>query len=545
MGVMTFAVYSAVAGIWFRGDSSTRQGNWDDLNCWWTWYTYQNHVTSLSNPGDVNIPYGHTVIVSGTTAKCYSLAAFSNDANHPATVRIVSGGALNVTGGGTEEIGKVTGIYGEAYKYGCLDIQSGGTNTGILVVGGAGVGIVTNAGYNSFGGGMKIARDPGSSGTYVHDGGYNRFPYARDIDIGMNGSGKLIVRSGTFNFTWYANGNNVVGYTRIGCGDGGGTGVVQIEDGTVFEAGLPYLGGNATTVGDGRVQIKGGTFKVKSNLGAKHGVDSMWIGAATDDAGGVRDGSYGEISGWGKVTSAYTEVNSVSARIGNGVIIADGEGEERVLDCSAMWQVTNVIFDAESKRTNGWYAVNKGAVLLPGVNVVLDNGGDNRTFLEGSNAVGCSRGLVKPDLINAVFVDVMVPYKQAGKNLAVMLLASDRSDAHAEALTERYKAIGFWKVGVFDSRTVFAADTRQGMQRARVDFRYDHNKVSNPDNRLAVLRWNSTAGKWTRLSTHDEQPDDYIVSTGTFTDESDDPVWGIGLFCVAEVEPKGTVISVR
>ena len=152
---------------------------------------------------------------------------------------------------------------------------------------------------------------------------------------------------------------------------------------------------------------------------------------------------------------------------------------------------------------------------------------------------------MKPDLINAVFVDVRVPYKEAGKNLAVMLLASDRSDAHAEALSERYKAIGFWKVGVFDSRTVFTADTRQGMQRARVDFRYDHNKVSNPDNRLAVLRWNSTAGKWTRLSTHDEQPDDYIVSTGTFTDESDDPVWGIGLFCVAEVEPKGTVISVR
>ena len=67
---------TAFGGIWFKGDATMRQGYWDDLNCWWTWYTYANHATSLSSITDVNIPYGHTVVVTGTTAKCYSLKAF-------------------------------------------------------------------------------------------------------------------------------------------------------------------------------------------------------------------------------------------------------------------------------------------------------------------------------------------------------------------------------------------------------------------------------------------------------------------------------------
>ena len=545
MASTLLAAATAFGGIWFKGDATTKQGYWNDLNCWWTWYNYANHATSLTSIDDVNIPYGHTVVVTGTTANCWSLKAFSNDASHPATVRIVSGGTLNVTRGGDEEFGTRYSAYSDAYKYGCLDIQPGATNSGSIVVGGTGHGIVTNAGCNSFGN-MKIGRDAGSSGIYVHDDGYNKLDYPKDLDVGINGDGKLLVQSGTFGFKWYANGDNIIGYTRIGCGSGGGTGIVQVEDGARFEAGLPYLGGNATTVGDGRVRLRGGTFKVLSDFGNSRGIDSMWIGAATDGTGLVRGDTYGQISGWGVVAgNSAGNANSIHARLGNGVIVADGEGVERTLDCSDVWQVTNVLFGAEATRTNGWYAINKGAVIMPGVNVVLDNGGDNWGFRQGANAVGCCRGLRKPDLVNAVYMNVRVPFKQAGKNLGVMLLASDRSDAHADALEERYMPLGFWKAGIFDNRIGFSAATRQDIQWAELDFRYDQNKVQNAENALAVLRWSETDQKWTRLARYDEQPADFIVSTGRFTDPSDDPVWGIGLFCVAEMKPTGFKLIVR
>lgn len=535
----------AHAGIWFKGDATMRQGYWDDLNCWWTWYTYANHATSLSSITDVNIPYGHTVVVTGTTAKCYSLKAFSNEADHPATVRIVAGGTLNVTSGGAEEFGTRHSAYGEAYKYGCLDIQVGATNAGALVVGGTGFGTVTNAGCHSWGGDMKIGRDAGSGGVYVHDGGINTFNYPQNLDVGMDGTGELLVKSGTFAFRWFANGDNVIGYTRIGCGAGGGSGLVQIEDGALFQAGLPYLGGNATTVGDGRVRLRGGTFRVISDFGESRLQDSMWIGAATDGSGAVRDGAYGQVSGWGTVLGRGDNAGSVYARLGNGRIVADGEGVERTLDCSAMWQVTNVLFGAESTRSNGWFAVNKGAVIMPGVNVVLDNGGDAWGFREGTNAVGCCRGLARPDLVNAVFVNVRVPWKAAGKNLGVMLLADDRSDAHADALDAKYAPLGFWKAGVFDSRTSFTESTRQDIEWAELDFRYDQSKVKDSGNRLAVLRWSETNGAWKRIARYVRQPDDFIVSTGRFTERSDDPVWGIGLFCVAEEMESPFVMVIR
>lgn len=533
------------AGHWFKGDSTTRMGSWDDITCWYGWYDYANHVSSLDSINDVNLPKGHTVVVSGETANCWSLNAFSDDEANPATVRIVAGGRLNVTRGGSTQIGSRNHDHSEAYKYGCLDIRPGGTNRSGLVVGGSGVGSVTNAGCHVWSGDMTIGRDVGSSGIYILDGGVNTFEYPKNLCVGKNGTGDLWIKSGNFQFKWYVNNAQVIGYTHIGCGETGGRGFVRIEDGTRFEAGLACLGGDATTVGDGRVRLRGGTFTTLCKHGAEWGTDSMWIGSATDENGSVREGSYGEISGWGTVTGIGTGDASVHARLGNGRIVADGEGVARTLDCSSMWQVTNVLFGAESTRSNGWYAVNKGALIMPGVNIVRDNGGDNWAFRQGTNAVGCCRGLRKPDLVNSVFVNVRVNWKAAGKNLGVMLLADDREDAHADALGEQYLPLGFWKMGVFDDRTSFTAEKSQVIEWAELDFRYDQNKVRDAGHRLAVLRWSETDGAWRRIARYDAQPSDFIVSTGRIKTPSDDPVWGIGLFCVAEEKPIGLSVFVK
>ena len=540
------------AGIWFRAADNVRQGYWDDIKNWYTWHSYSANATTLATVDDVNIPYGHTVVVTGKTANCYNLKAFSKEASYPATVRVVPGGFLLVDKGGSEEFGsKYPSGFGAEYKYGLLDIQPGGTNFGSVVVGGTGCGIVTNAGVCSFGN-MIIGRDVGSQGVYVHNDGLNWQDYPKDIYIGVDGSGELHVNKGRFNFKWYVDDNQVIGFAHIGCGGGTGTGLVKIERDAIFESGHVYLGGGGGTFGVGRVRMRGGMMSIHSKLGLERGFDSLWIGAAIDDVGDIRSGSYGEICGWGTIAgggsndidSGYMRMG-IYARLGNGAIIADGEGEERELDCSAMYAVTNVLFGAAESRSNGWYAVNKGAVIMPGVNVVLDNGGDNWAFQQGSNSVGCCRSLICPDLVNSVRIEVRVEWKAAGKNLGVMLLAGDRSDAKADDLSERYKPLGFWKAGVFDSRTEFTAEKRQVIQHAKLDFRYDHNKIGKSDSRLAVLRYSGTDGKWSRLNWYATQPENCIVSSGKFTEPSDDPIWGIGLFCVAEVEKKTTAIVIR
>ena len=520
----------AHASLYFKAaDETTRTGYANDMNNWWTGSDYTAHPSGLSQT-DANMSVGHVCLVNTSLPRLWDVRLASNDSNHPATVRIMSGGFLDAW---WQSDGVRVGAW--ANRYGCLDILPGGTNATVLTVGESGFGTVTNAGVWSVGQKSVIGKNAGSVGVFVHDGGSN-IGNPQDITIGKNGRGELHVKSGTFNWQWYdvQYPNNLIGFTSVGCGTGGGSGLVQVENGTTFQAGITYLGGNATTVGDGRLKLRGGTYINKCMQKGK--LDTMWIGAATDGNGAVLSDSYGEISGWGTVRGNANDDQSIYARFGNGRIVADGEGEERTLDCSRMWQVTNVLFGAEATRMNGWYAVNKGAVIMPGVNVALDaTGGDAWGCYGGPNAVGCWRQLTKPDLVNAVFINSSVPWKGAGKNYGVMLLAEDRSDAHADALDGKYNPLGFWKAGMFDNRTGFSAEISQTINWSRVDFRYDQSKIHDAGNRIDILRWSNTNGKWERMARYYTQPADYIVSTGKITGESDDPTWHIGLYCVAEV----------
>jgi len=450
-------------------------------------------------------------------------------------VRIENGGKIV----GSTQTGQA--VFGKKVNnsagYGLLDVRPGGTFEGWLRVGVDSVGIVTNAGTIALSD-MILGVNAGSKGTYVLDNGTVSTPYPKDIVVGQDGVGELIVKAGTFNWRWYdAEAPRYIGYQRIGCGSGGtGRGLVLLEEGTRLLCGTSYYGGDATTRGDGLLKMRGGTYRSLSSTGTL-GLDTLWIGAGLAEDGSVRAGSHGEIRGWGAF-SCYEKANepqAICGRLGNGVIIADGEGVERSLDCAAMWQVTNVLFCAEAERTNGWYAVNKGAIVFPGVNLALDaTGGDNWSCTSGSNAVGCCRGLVKPDLINALQIDVGVPWKGACKNLGAVLLASDRSDAHADKLNARYAPLGFWKAGVFDDRTTFTEANCQNINRAQVWFRYDHHKIRDASHKLYVFRWSETNQRWVRVAEYAQQPTDYIVTTGKMTSGFDNPVYKIGLYCVAE-----------
>ena len=549
---VVFGLLPARAGLWFNCPGA--EGNWTDVNNWYTWYYYraQDKATSIYSTTDVNMELVRTAVVNTDITKSlyayWSIAMGSDLGSNGkyATLRIENGGKLvGSTQTGKVQVGKKLN---NRAGYGLIDVQPGGEFGGWLHIGVDGFGIVTNAGTIALSD-MHLGVNGGAKGTYVLDGGTVTLPNPKDIFVGENGVGELLVNSGTFGWKWYVDEKQKIGYQHIGCGtEGTGKGTVVVEDGATFQNAIAYYGGNATLCGDGLLRMRGGTYNSLATDG-QQGLDTLWIGAGQDATGAVRSGSHGEIRGWGKFTcyEDNAKPKAICGRLGNGAIIADGEGVERTLDCSAMWQVTNVLFCAESDRTNGWYAVNKGAVVLPGVNLALDaTGGDNWGCSSGSNSVGCCRALVKPDLINAVQIDVGVPWKAAGKNLGVMLLASDRSDAHADKLNAKYAPLGFWKAGVFDDRTVFSEAKSQNINRAKIDFRYDHHKIQDAANQLAIFRWSETNQKWDRVVSYKMQPSDYIVSTGMLTTGFDNPVFKIGLYCVAEkIVTPGSVLILR
>lgn len=537
------------AGMWFNCPGE--EGNWTDVTNWYTWYYYSERPTTIYQTTDVHMELVQTAIVNTDITQSqsayWSLAVGSDLGSNGkyATLRIENGGKLvGATSTGQVQVGKK--INNNA-GYGLIDVRPGGEFGGWLYIGVDGFGIVTNAGTIALSD-MHLGVNAGAKGTYVLDGGTVSLPNSKNIFVGENGEGELLVNAGTFSWNWYVNKERTVfiGYQRIGCGtEGTGKGTVVVEDGASFENGVSYFGGDATTWGDGLLRMRGGTYWSLATEGL-NGSDTLWIGAGQDANGAVRTGSHGEIRGWGDFSCHEDEKKpkAICARLGNGAIIADGEGVERTLDCSAMWQVTNVLFCAEADRTNGWFAVNKGAVILPIVNAALDaNGGDNWACSVGTNAVGCCRSLKKPDLLNAVRIyATRGRWEPQGWFFGAMVLAADREDAHADALGEGYAPLGFWKLGTFGARKL---SVPRSYGEARAKFRYDARKISKSDSRIAVLRWDAATGKWKRLNRHPVQPMDGIAESGEFTGASGDADWTLGTFCVAEDFARGARIILR
>ena len=538
LGAIGFAQQEVFAGLWFSpSNGADGIDRWDDLNGWYTWHSFSEKAKTYAETVDVNLIRPGTILVESSvwSAGYYYVKAGSEN-DKPVIIRIVEGGYLRA-GEGRMLLGAKCHD-GKGGGPAVLDIRPGGTNMASLVVGDVGPAVVTNAGTIFFNPKLDIGQGAGSMGLYVHDGGRNKLDYAADLRVGINGTGELLVRSGTFNWVWFAENGRRIGFVDVGSGsDGTGTGRIMVEDGATMQTGPLSLGGR-DVAGRGEVCLRGGSVKNLATFDQNGKVEQLWIGAATNAEGIVRTDSYGCLSGWGKVYA-----NDLEVRIGNGKIMADGEGVERVLDCSDWASVSNVL--ASTDATGGWYAVNKGAVLFPVVNAVIDanGGGDNWGCSAGTNSVGCARRLKTPDLVNAVHVTANRDWQKAGWNFGVMFLADDRSDAYAAELPSQYRPLGFWKAGTFGNRSDLK-DVRP-FKRAEVRFRYDASKIRKTDSSLAVLRWDEAAQSWRRLRRYSVLPEDGVVSSGELTQISGDSEWTLGLFCVAELERQGMVFYVR
>ena len=542
VGLLSLTTIGAVyAGQTFTPRTDETLCYWDDWECW---------DARPSSDAKINSKVPELTMAFTNGVSGYTWGFFVGSKSGPITLRIDDGGSASFSSlGGGLHLGHPAGT--TAYA----DVRQGGTLGGGLAVGSLGCGVVTNRGTikpdDSY-----VGYNAGSKGLWVHDGGVNSFPNPKNLYVGYNGTGTVDVVSGQFYWHWWTGG---IGYVRVGeSPNGQGHGSIVVEAGANFLSRPIFLGGRGSNAGYGELVLRGGTFYNLYDNGADsprvkgedHRPDNMFIGTATNATGAIAENSRGVIRGWGEFrangnNSSMRDQRSISAVLGNGAIIGDGEGQERTLDLAYFWRVTNGLFTAAA-NTNGWYAINKGAVNLPGVDCSIDtNGGDGWGCFSGDNSVGCSRFLKKPDLVNAVHITSSRNYEQHGYCYGVQVLALDRSDVHAEALKPTYRPIGFWKAGPFSDREYFTtANRNNSFVKAKIDFRYDHTKVASSDSKIVVLRWNQNTESWTTLAKV-AQPDDYIVSSGEFSGLTSDDTFLYGLFCVAEAPPVGMAIIFR
>ena len=239
------------------------------------------------------------------------------------------------------------------------------------------------------------------------------------------------------------------------------------------------------------------------------------------------EGSFGILRGCGAVHGKVWNANAVRMAMGRGQIIGDGFGEQRTLDLNTVISVTNMFVNADD-GTNGWYAVNKGAVLFP------------RTYLStasDSRIIGTWNRNASPDFVNSVGFSVSgVPSPSNGYDMRGGVYATDRDDVHVDALPHG-SIVGIWKLGLFTDVTGFSPKSFENMD---LTFRYDHTKVERND-LLNLYRWNGSA--WTRVASSKATENPRISCSGLAPVAGE--TYNVGTFALMCRKTKGFRMVIR
>jgi hypothetical protein len=468
-------------------------------------------------------------------------------------------GALRMAGGSLYSAGEVqaggsgTGLLridaGSLTGKGAIRLGTTGAGTGTLRVAGGTIGTANDIGIGHGGRGLAVVTD----GTLYTEGNFNNFHVGSE----EGSEGTLIVSNGTV-YSSYAiyvgekgrgallqTGGTVSMDRQLYVGDNtSGTGEVHLAGGTLKVSYDCYFGraGHARVVVDDGVTVSPArAFQAGTETG---GVGIVEAGEATFDSdsahyafivGGagkaavrmkgttflmnrnglkVRTGEsgFGLVRGWGVWKSGAAANYKVNANVNNGLVVADGCGEERDMDFSsyvASADTSSVANAIENASTNGWYAVNKGRLVLGGIDLSAG---------EGVGASwGESFGDEEIDLVNSVRFEFFSVTK-AGR-LVGKLLAADRSDV--PALPGGGACVGVWDFsfsGAFDT--------------ADVQFRHDHSATAGKG--LLLKRWDAAAEKWESVATT-ELPGHRVEAQG---------LTSLGLFALLTV-PRPTLLLVR
>lgn len=537
------------ATAFFRPAGGAADGYWDDLGNWWSSESYNAQSSRLPNGADTVLVYapGVTAIVTnnlpseGGFARNAGLAVGTLTTGSQAVLVVKDGGVVSTL---FTDIG---GSKNGTGRTGLLVVEQGGIFTNLNSTSGFtlgnvnGLGIVTNSGTVSSDYSITIGLGAGGHGVWVHDGGAER-PTAKmqhNIYVGDKGLGELIVKSGVFSGGNYSGGYPDYGMIAVG-GTNTVTSRIEILDGASLKNGFWYVGGYpGHPKGRGEIVLRGGSLVCGAAMSRK---DSLFIGACRD--GGAIDGDcFGSIRGWGIVTNvpSVTRYNGIQVLLGNGEIVGDGEGTARTLDCLNFYQVTNALAGV-SGNTNGWRAVNKGMVKMP-PSYVFGSG----TAMSGAKCVGCDMGLARPDLVNAVRVEVTRDgYSGMGCYAHAELYADDRNDIHLNELPGEVAVLGAWRVGVFTEVVPVEENKVLSDLSAKVSFRYDQAKVQKETSDIELLRYVESEGKWTPLAklTSAQVPADFVIESPAGLGNTGE-LFNLGLFAVVEKFKTATVIYMR
>lgn len=483
-----------------------------------TWFRLDGGNLTCMNNFIIGMNYnGLATLESGILSNVWESGAFYSSASGGGSGMVTNNGAqvnFKKVIVGRAANGQGTYVQNGGSVMGRDDIYIGDTSRGLALLHGGtvdaaryfhignaagGDGTVTNNGADITSRYLHIGYVPGATGRMTHNGGTLRINDV--LQVGRAGG----IGAFDVNAAFYAR-NMVIG-TRIGDPGVNGTGTVTVASGFTNVV-HGYL-----KVNNGELVMRGGTLHFNVN-----GVTNALINSDSVDGVGV-------IRGWGSLEKSPTASRNPWME-NSGLVIADGEGEERDLSLHDKFvAVTNTIYNGPT-GTNGWYAVNKGRLRYP------------RTYTPSaavthSACYGDWRTLTTPSLGNSLKLEVTLI---ASGQFFVYgeLYAPDRSDIPA-GLPEGQKAIGIWRMHITTD------ESPDGPSRAfvsvRPTFRYDHTQVKAHE---AIGLYRHNGSTWVRVGSGSLDGTSLISSS-----EPLPPVDGkVGWFAVV-VKSRGTMISVQ
>ena len=384
-------------------------------------------------------------------------------------------------------IGSIAGSVGVLSIDGTFSMSG----TDHVYVGNAGSGILKLQGSFSIPRQLYIGYTAGSEGVFLVNGGV--LDMGRDIFIGNSGTGRLEVVSG------------MAASRYFGVGElSGSDGTVVVQEGASIQI---HAGTNGSAIigknGRGRIHLRGGTASPSA---------TYFQLIIRQDAN-----AFGMLHGWG----TWNTGNKV-ALDNSGLVIADGEGEERRLAINAAGTNCSSANSIDNDSTNGWYAVNGGQLYVDQrVNVIV---GD-----EGVCTWGDANSDDVIDMVNSARITF---YNIGGKNgiLSVggTICAANRTEDYMAALPSGATKIGNWKFALSNGGSCSSYD---------IELRYDH--VAASGLALKLKRWNGTA--WADIDDAVWNAAAYTVKvTGLVPDSST----AVGTFAIVGVQA-GTCILFR
>ena len=381
-------------------------------------------------------------------------------------------------------------IASTAGSTGALSIDVGGsfvmTNTSNVYVGDVGTGSLLLNGTFQIERQLYVGNATGSTGSFTMARGTVNM--GRDAYVGVSGTGTLTLLEGSVQMRHLYVGENAAG-----------VGTVILSSNAVYRSisnGTTIIGNH----GHGELLMQGGTaspVNTSANLHIRE----------TSDA-------YGLMRGWG----TWSIGNKVSL-VNNGLVIADGDGEERMLKLNVAGTNSSTSNTIENDSTNGWYAVNGGLLYLDvRVNVAAGE--------SGTATVGESAG---DDVIDLVNSSRLTFYSVTGKNgilsVGEKLYAPDRTDAHIEDLPAAATKVGVWN---------FSLTNDGGCSSFDLELRYDHVAAEKLD--LALWRHNGT--EWTKIDDAEWLTGNRVKASGLTPVSGSD----LGLFAITGTANQKTLV---